>query len=405
MKGMNTECKERFKRVNQLQRTRQAYPISHRPPLSFYLYNPFIYIARQPTGSEAQPLSTSTISYNGRSRRRAYPLRPDSPPTATSTTSAGSSSSWPSTLGSPIDIMPKASSSARYSRLSPNHADYRHTVYGDVEAHTSPSSPRRFGRRFGMTKRSQWILGFTIAATTIILFTYHKQESMEWMGGLKEKIGGSGKSAGGSRPEGMDDIWHSPQDGGHDNDGDRWGDTARPTTSKPDADGVPWKTNVHGDKFRRQPLPPAHPDISTLPPPSSLFPEVDDINSFLRPPEYKPFSESRIREVISEPPPVTPVDTSGYASLPDDAYSKTWQRPEFWEGHRGDMRKLQWEGFSSGRRDTWETKEEGNIRMERRDAVKRGFVYAWQKYKDYAWGESQLHRLMMSIIPALTTRS
>jgi hypothetical protein len=226
------------------------------------------------------------------------------------------------------------------------------------------------------------------------------------MGGLKEKIGGSSKgSGGGSRPEGMDDIWHAPQDDGHDNDGDRWGGTARPTTSEPDADGVPWTTNVHGDKFRRQPLPPAHPDISSLPPPSSLFSEVDDINSFLRPPEYKPFPESRIREVISEPPPVTPVDTSGYASLPDDAYSKTWQKPEFWEGHRGDMRKLQWEGFSSGRRDTWETKEEGKIRMERRDAVKRGFVYAWQKYKDYAWGELHLAGPLVFIISMLTTRS
>ena len=51
------------------------------------------------------------------------------------------------------------------------------------------------------------------------------------------------------------------------------------------------------------------------------------------------------------------------------------------------MRKLQWDGFSTGRRDTWETKEEGEVRKERKDAVKRGFVYAWQKYKDHAWGE------------------
>jgi mannosyl-oligosaccharide alpha-1,2-mannosidase len=73
--------------------------------------------------------------------------------------------------------------------------------------------------------------------------------------------------------------------------------------------------------------------------------------------------------------------------MPDDAYSKTWKKPDTWKGDRGEMRKLQWEGFSSGRSDTWETKEEGKVRKERRDAVKRGFVYAWQKYKDHAWGE------------------
>lgn len=244
-----------------------------------------------------------------------------------------------------------------------------------------------------MNKRSQWILGFTVAATTLIILTYHKTESMEWMGGLKNKIGGSSSkgSGGGARPEGMDDIWHAPQDSGHDENGNRWGDATRPTVpDKPKGDDVQWTTNIHGDKFRRQPLPPAHPDISLLASPSSLFPEVGDVKTFLKPPTYKPFPESMIREVISEPPPVPPVDTSGYVSLPEDAYSKTWKGPEKWADDKGDVRKIQWDGFSGGRKDTWETKEEGKIRIERRDAVKRGFVYAWQKYKDYAWGESFL---------------
>jgi hypothetical protein len=48
--------------------------------------------------------------------------------------------------------------------------------------------------------------------------------------------------------------------------------------------------------------------------------------------------------------------------------------------------------------------------MERRDAVKRGFVYAWQKYKDYAWGESHFQPpnipgSTIGIVPMLTPRS
>lgn len=190
----------------------------------------------------------------------------------------------------------------------------------------------------------------------------------------------------------MDDIWQQPEGTDSDNDNDRWADKSKPP-SKPGSDIVhhdnaPWVTNEHGDKFRRQALPPMHPDLSLLPAPSSLFPEVNDIASFLKPPKYESFPDSRLRDIISDPPAVPPVDSGRFAPLPEQAYAKMWKAPKEWEGEKGDMRKLQWEGFSTGREDTWETKEEGDVRKERRDAVKRGFVYAWQKYKDHAWGQS-----------------
>jgi mannosyl-oligosaccharide alpha-1,2-mannosidase len=193
----------------------------------------------------------------------------------------------------------------------------------------------------------------------------------------------------------MDDIWHLPQEPDTINeDDDRWADKSKPQ-SKPVPEVVhdeaaPWVTNEYGDKFRRQALPPMHPDLSLLPSPASLFPEVKDIASFLRPPTYKSFPDSRLRDIISDPPDEPVPDAGRYAKMPEDAYAKMWKAPAEWEETKGEMRKMQWEGFSSGREDTWETKEEGEVRKERRDAVKRGFVYAWQKYKDYAWGESNV---------------
>jgi mannosyl-oligosaccharide alpha-1,2-mannosidase len=130
-----------------------------------------------------------------------------------------------------------------------------------------------------------------------------------------------------------------------------------------------------------------HPDISSLPSPSSFFPEVKDIASFLKPPTYEVFEDSSLSEIISEPP-IDPrrLDPDTLPKMPQGAFANKWERPEKWKPESGEMRKVQWEGFSSGRSDTWEAKEQAAVRKERRDAVKRGFVYAWQRYKDYAWG-------------------
>jgi hypothetical protein len=283
--------------------------------------------------------------------------------------------------------MPRNASRSGTSKLSEG-SGYRHVYVDDVEAHSTPPTPRRLARRLQLHKRSRWIVGLALAATTLLLLTYRRHDSIGWVS-RPEKMRKPNQEENGSgvRPGGINDIWHAPH--GDDIDGDSL-DRRPPLPPLADVHGEAWRSNEYGDKFRRQALPPMHPDIASLPPPSSLFPEVSDIASFLRPPTYETFPGARLRDIISEPPQTPDEDKSknGYLPMPDDAYSRTWKKPDQWKGDRGDMRKMQWEGFSSGRSDTWETKEEGKIRKERRDAVKRGFVYAWQKYKDHAWGES-----------------
>jgi len=265
---------------------------------------------------------------------------------------------------------------------------YRHAYVDDPEAHSTSPTPRRLARKLQLHKRSRWIVGFALAATTIVLLTYRRPDSIGWVGntGTSGKIG-NGETGSGAGPGGMDDIWHAPHNDHVDGDSL---EHRPPIPPLPTIHDDQWRINEHGDKFRRQALPPMHPDISSLPSPSSLFPEVSDIHSFLRPPTFDSFPDSRLRDIISEPTakPAVDKDKNGYLKMPDDAYANTWKKPDSWKVSQGDMRKLQWEGYSSGRKDTWETKEEGEVRKDRRDAVKRGFVYAWQKYKDHAWGKS-----------------
>jgi mannosyl-oligosaccharide alpha-1,2-mannosidase len=204
--------------------------------------------------------------------------------------------------------------------------------------------------------------------------------SFENNAGVDTGSGGSGVKVD------TEDIWSDKGDDVHDHGLDV---PSRPTPDRPkEQEDEHWALNEYGDSFRRQPLTPLHPDIAALPAPSTLFPEVGDIASFLQPPTYDPFPTSRLRDIISDPPADEhESNPDDYPHLPDDAFSRTWKKPEVWDGERGDVRKVQWEGFNTGREDTWETKKEKAVRQERREAVRRGFVYAWQKYKDHAWGE------------------
>lgn len=210
--------------------------------------------------------------------------------------------------------------------------------------------------------------------------------------GMGGRPGTGDSAAGGVGKVDTDDIWSDkvPAVDPHDQGG-QGGHGSRPTVQrpKPASEDEKWVVNEHGDMFRRQPLPPVHPDLSLLPAPSTLFPEVGDIGQFLRPPTYDPFPTSRLRDIISDLPDDEEVpDPDRYPRLPEDAYSQTWVRPDVWDEAPGAVRKVQWEGFSTGRSDTWETAEEKAVRVERKEAVRRGFVWAWQKYKDHAWGES-----------------
>lgn len=254
------------------------------------------------------------------------------------------------------------------------------TVY-DLEA---LASPRRTIARRVLNRRLRWVLGGLLFGGMVLYLMDVK------VPGVSVGLGGSdghvGVGGAGSNVD-TDDIWSN-----HGDVPDVNQDVDLPTRPTPDKskeqEAEHWALNEYGDSFRRQPLTPLHPDIAVLPAPSTLFSEVSDIASFLQPPTFVSFPVSRLRDIISEPPTdENKPNPDDYPQLPDDAYSRTWKRPDIWDGERGEVRKVQWEGFSSGREDTWETKAEKEVRLERRDAVKRGFVYAWQKYKDYAWGE------------------
>lgn len=97
-----------------------------------------------------------------------------------------------------------------------------------------------------------------------------------------------------------------------------------------------------------------------------------------------PFPDTRLREIISPPGEYVSNEVKGTAELSEDSFGRTWEAPEEWDGPRGRVEKVQWDGFAMES----EGKRERKEREGRRDAVKRAFGYAWQAYKDHAWGES-----------------
>lgn len=137
--------------------------------------------------------------------------------------------------------------------------------------------------------------------------------------------------------------------------------------------------NYHGDHHN----PDFDPDMSALPRPSDLFPEVD-LGTYLQPAQPRLFPESHLRAIVSpeEPPSEGEVKQK---PLIADPYIAAWKAPKDWRGVRGEVKKIQWQGFEDGT--AWETKQQRTERRERAEAVKRGFAYAWQEYKDHAWGE------------------
>ena len=158
-----------------------------------------------------------------------------------------------------------------------------------------------------------------------------------------------------------------------------------------------------GDHFhyawKQDNIPPLHPDMSELPPPSTLFPEVDE--NWLHPPKLTPYPDERLAEIISSTVPPEPDESREPAKIPADAFSSTWKLSGA-STTRGEVRRVQWTGFAGGR-DRWETDRQREERKERKEAVRRGFEWAWQGYKSYAWGESG--RIELPLLVAATGSS
>ncbi|EIW65407.1 hypothetical protein TREMEDRAFT_66619, partial [Tremella mesenterica DSM 1558] len=155
-------------------------------------------------------------------------------------------------------------------------------------------------------------------------------------------------------------------------------------------------------------IPPFTPHPTSLPEPNTILPEIDLEN--IRPPKENPFPENELDEVLSSTQ--EEVTGTGYY-VSEDSWARNWEKPKVWDEERGEIRKVQWEGFdgigtevedvkhggkggkggkgNEERMKKWrESKKRRKLREERKQAVRRGFIHAWQGYKDHAWGHDEV---------------
>jgi len=104
----------------------------------------------------------------------------------------------------------------------------------------------------------------------------------------------------------------------------------------------------------------------------------------LKKPVEKKFPDNRLRDISSDPLDTDKPWVKG--ELPKDSFAARWVAPAKWDAATPGVKKVQWPGFTNKDRE-WESKDQRAERLKRQAAVKRGFAYAWQKYKDAAWGE------------------
>ncbi|ODN87438.1 mannosyl-oligosaccharide 1,2-alpha-mannosidase [Cryptococcus wingfieldii CBS 7118] len=229
-----------------------------------------------------------------------------------------------------------------------------------------PPSPSHIARRIFVPRKPKWVLGGIIIAAFILYYL-------------------AGPPAPPPRPgRGDGKGWGpGPWDDGAE-ESSSTSSTAPGKTSK-------WKDVVvdeHGNHFVRdwvQDIAPMHPDVSLLPKPSDIFPDLNVSYSEL--PYGTPFPEEDLRKITSDPPdlPAEPANT-----MPLDAWSQQWKAPQDWDNKKTeDIKRVQWEGFAGGR-DRWESEKERKERVERKEAVKRGFRHAWEAYKAHAWGHDEV---------------
>ncbi len=159
---------------------------------------------------------------------------------------------------------------------------------------------------------------------------------------------------------------------------------------------------------------PFDPEPSDLPPPSDFFPSISTTQPSPLPPpsSHIPFPISELWTELY-PPSLrsillkTPVLESEKKPLdPGTSFAASWQRPDWWEsaiksgGNHGSIPRVQFDFVKArkerkgrdhrGRGIGWESTEERLLREERREAVKRGFLYAYGAYKDHAWGYDEV---------------
>ncbi|ORX33405.1 glycosyl hydrolase family 47-domain-containing protein [Kockovaella imperatae] len=127
--------------------------------------------------------------------------------------------------------------------------------------------------------------------------------------------------------------------------------------------------------------------MSLVASPSELFPEIS-LQDYFKPPPEDPFPENLLRTIISPPPKTNNKNKDYVWEAGPKTFRHQWVPPDNWDEQK-EVRKIQWEGFARGR-EGWENEAERKVREERKEAVRRGFAYGWQGYKDFAWGHDEV---------------
>jgi hypothetical protein len=127
-------------------------------------------------------------------------------------------------------------------------------------------------------------------------------------------------------------------------------------------------------------IPPDTPE--GLPRADSILPETS-VKSLKRP-KVRKFPDSHY-DKLYDLPIEGPIKEHEPDPMPEDAFERHWTSPDWFKPDRDST------GSSlppvQARSALRESHAEKELRLGRRDAVKRAFIHAWQGYKDYAWGK------------------
>ncbi|KAI5453762.1 hypothetical protein NCC49_005575 [Naganishia albida] len=140
------------------------------------------------------------------------------------------------------------------------------------------------------------------------------------------------------------------------------------------------------DRYR---LAPDDPFPNQLPPGNTILPDVQTA-SLPRPRSHRSFPPELLHTLYPSSPPETPVQEHIVnPHTPVHPYIKNWTSPAWFrtDGAGGQAMPRVQADFSGKVR---VGEQRRKVNAERAEAVKRAFVYAWQRYKDKAWGHDEV---------------
>jgi mannosyl-oligosaccharide alpha-1,2-mannosidase len=152
----------------------------------------------------------------------------------------------------------------------------------------------------------------------------------------------------------------------------------------------------------RYDLAPDDPYPHQLPPAKEIMPDIKTTH-LPYPASHERFPSERLRELYPAGPPDP--DSEYHENIvnprtPIHPFIRNWTSPDWFHSdgrnHKA-LPKVQWD-FSKHPI----SRKRRKLNDERKEAVKRAFVYSWQKYKDHAWGRL---RLVLYAYPLVTDKN